>query len=67
MAHSQTLKELEKRIRGRTIADADINWPTVPRPVEKFPTKEEAEAFANQHATATKRQEGDPTQKIPTL
>ncbi|KAG3114872.1 hypothetical protein PI124_g9946 [Phytophthora idaei] len=32
---------------------------------KKFPTKEEAEAFANQHATATKKQEGDPDPKDP--
>ncbi|ETI52118.1 hypothetical protein F442_04740 [Phytophthora nicotianae P10297] len=33
---------------------------------KKFPTKEEAEAFVNQHATATKSQEGNPDPKDPT-
>ncbi|KAG1713534.1 hypothetical protein DVH05_001321 [Phytophthora capsici] len=32
---------------------------------KKFATKEEAEAFVNQHAVATKRQEGDPDPKDP--
>lgn len=32
---------------------------------KKFPTKEQAEAFVNQHAAATKGQSGDLTRKTP--